>query len=88
MTAAIVAEEELNIREEHLVHLLEEKKYNKGRLASAVAEARRELDLFRDEYEMLMAEDKALDKAFKRDFSDQDPHAVEQLYKLFKRRPR
>ncbi|CAB3997164.1 cilia- and flagella-associated 43-like [Paramuricea clavata] len=88
LTASIVAEEELNIREEHLVHVLEEKKHHKGRLTSAVAQAKREMELFRDEYEIMMADDKSLDKGFKRDFSDQDPHTVDQLYKLFKRRPR
>lgn len=46
------------------------------------------MELFRDEYEIMMAEDKSLDKGFKRDFSDQDPATVEHLYKLFKRRPR
>ena len=71
-----------------MVHVLEEKKHHKGRLTSAVAQAKREMELFRDEYEIMMADDKSLDKGFKRDFSDQDPHTVDQLYKLFKRRPR
>ena len=88
LTAAIVADEELKTREEHLMHVLEEKKHDKGRLANALAEAKREMEIFRDEYEIMMADDKALDKGFKRDFSDQDPHTVDQLYKLFKRRPR
>ena len=88
LTAAIVADEELKTREEHLVHVLEEKKHDKGRLSNALAVAKREIEIFRDEYEIMMADDKAMDKGFKRDFSDQDPHTVDQLYKLFKRRPR
>jgi hypothetical protein len=71
-----------------LVHVLEEKKREKGSLANALVEAKHEMEIFRDEYEIMMADDKALDKGFKRDFSDQDPHTVDQLYKLFKRRPR
>lgn len=35
----------------------------------------------------MLAEDKLLDRNFKRDFSDCEPY-VDQLYKLFKRRPR
>ncbi len=67
---------------------MEEKKREKGSLANALVEAKHEMEIFRDEYEIMMADDKALDKGFKRDFSDQDPHTVDQLYKLFKRRPR
>lgn len=88
LTAAIIAEVELNTREAQLVHVLEEKKHSKSRLANALAEAKREMEIFHDEYDIMMAEDKSLDKGFKRDFSDQDPHTVDQLYKLFKRRPR
>ena len=84
----MIAEEELNLREEHLVYILDEKKHHKGRVANALAEAKREMEIFRDEYEALTGEDKALEKGFKRDFSDQDPHTVDQLFKLFKRRPR
>lgn len=41
----------------------------------------------REQYDRMLAEDKTLDKDFKRDFSDCEPF-VDQLYKLFKRRPR
>lgn len=88
LTASIIAEEELNLREEHLVYVLDEKKHHKGRLANALSQAKREMELFREEYDALSAEDKALEKGFKRDFSDQDTLTVDQLYKLFKRRPR
>ena len=41
----------------------------------------------REQYDQMLAEDKTLDRNFKRDFSDCEPF-VDQLYKLFKRRPR
>ena len=41
----------------------------------------------REQYDRMLAEDRTLDKDFKRDFSDCEPF-VDQLYKLFKRRPR
>lgn len=67
---------------------MDDKKEKKSRVSSSQAEAKREVDDFREAYEILVMEDKALDKAFKREFGDQDLHTVEQLYKLFKRRPR
>lgn len=70
------------------MYVLEEKKHHKARLANALSETKREMETFREEYEALTSEDKALEKSFKRDFSDQDPLIVDQLYKLFKRRPR
>lgn len=67
---------------------MEEKKEKKSKVSSSQAEAKREVDDYREGYEILVMEDKTLDKAFKREFADQDAHTVEQLYKLFKRRPR
>lgn len=67
---------------------MEEKKEKKSHVSSSQAEAKRAVEEYRDGYEVLVAEDKTLDKAFKREFIDQDVHIVEQLYKLFKRRPR
>ena len=49
--------------------------------------AKQKVKEFREQYDQVLAEDKALDRNFKRDFSDCEPY-VDQLYKLFKRRPR
>lgn len=35
----------------------------------------------------MVAEDREIDKSFKRDFADCEPH-IDQLYKLFRKRPR
>lgn len=41
----------------------------------------------KEQYEVLVAEDKEMDKAFKKDFADCEPY-VDQLYRLFRKRPR
>lgn len=41
----------------------------------------------RDQYDLLAAEDKEMDKTFKKDFADCEPY-VDALYKLFRKRPR
>ena len=88
LMVSILTEGEIEKQEAELVRRMDEKREKKTQAAGALAEAKREVDKFREAYEILSAEDKALDKAFKREFADQDMHTVEQLYKLFKRRPR
>ena len=41
----------------------------------------------REHYDALAAEDKEMDRTFKKDFADCEPF-VDQLYKLFRKRPR
>ena len=54
----------------------------------AYAEAKKQVDQFRDLYDNLQAEDKVMDKEFKRRFHDVAVWQQDQLYKLFRRRPR
>ena len=56
--------------------------------ALALAESRKHVEAYREQYESLLAEDKVMDKAFKREFSDIPGYQIDQLYKLFRRRPR
>lgn len=88
LMVSVLTESELEYQENELTRRMNEKRERKTQTAGALAEAKREVDQFRDSYEIVLAEDKALDKAFKKEFADQDMHTVEQLYKLFKRRPR
>lgn len=88
LMVSVLTEAELEHQEAELTRRMNETRDKKTQTAGALAEAKREVDHFRDSYEIVLAEDKALDKAFKKEFSDQDVHTVEQLYKLFKRRPR
>ncbi len=41
----------------------------------------------REHYDALAAEDKEMDRTFRKDFADCEPY-VDQLYKLFRKRPR
>ena len=41
----------------------------------------------KENYDVLVAEDRDMDKTFRKDFADCEP-CVDQLYKLFKKRPR
>lgn len=50
--------------------------------------ARKNVDSFKEGYDILVAEDKVMDKGFKREFSDLPALQYEQLYKLFRKRPR
>ena len=52
-----------------------------------IKSARTKTDECRELYDQMLADDKTLDRNFKRDFADCEPF-VDQLYKLFKRRPR
>ena len=88
LMVSVLSEGELETQEAELTRRMNETKDRKTQTAGALAEAKREVEQFRESYEIVLAEDKALDKAFKKDFGDQDLHTVEQLYKLFKRRPR
>ena len=81
-------EEELDTRELQLLQVLEEKKVLKQNSSSFAAEAKREYDACKDAYDIYVAEDKSLDKNFRREFADQDQHTIDVLYRLFKRRPR
>lgn len=80
--------EELDTREQQLLKDLEEKTLLKQNSSNLVAEAKREADVSKDSYEIIVAEDKSLDKNFRREFAEQDQHTIDVLYKLFKRRPR
>ncbi len=56
-------------------------------LSSYISNAKQIAEQYREEYESLLTEDREMDKAFKKDFSDCEPY-VDQLYKLFRKRPR
>lgn len=56
--------------------------------SEAVVEARINVDEFRNQYDILVAEDKVMDKAFKREFSDLSAVMADHLYRVFRKRPR
>ncbi|KAJ7513965.1 hypothetical protein O6H91_23G021000 [Diphasiastrum complanatum] len=72
-------------KEEDLAKRLELLKVAKGRSVSTLTEFKREVDDFREHYDEAIAEDKALDRNFKKDFADCGD-LVALLYKHFRRR--
>ena len=50
--------------------------------------ARREVESFKESYDALVADEKMLERTFRKEFPECDPHTVDVLYKLFKKRPR
>ncbi|XP_057306385.1 cilia- and flagella-associated protein 43-like [Hydractinia symbiolongicarpus] len=88
LNASILFEEELEARELELFNFLEIKKEEKQLSSLAVGDAKRDVEAFRDMYETLIADDRTLDKMFRKEFLDLDSFTVDVLYKLFKKRPR
>ncbi|XP_059155950.1 cilia- and flagella-associated protein 43-like [Physella acuta] len=84
----MLVQEELNTKEKDLLENLEHKKHLKQISFEALAETRKNMEQFRNDYEHLQAEDKYLDKSFRREFTDLSGLNVDLLYKQFKRRPR
>lgn len=56
-------------------------------LGGITSNAKSMVDDFREQYEHMAAEDREMDKSFKREFTDCEPY-VDQLYKLFRKRPK
>ena len=57
-------------------------------LSAELIQAKKHLDRYRNEYDTSVADDRAIDKGFKREFSDQTAQHVDMLYKQFRKRPR
>ncbi|XP_066549969.1 cilia- and flagella-associated protein 43 [Amia ocellicauda] len=81
-------EEKLVIREKQLNHKLEQTRKIKQDIAEDLKKHKEDVDAFRETYDNTVAEDKLRDRGFRKDFFDVPGHVVEDLYKLFKRRPR
>ncbi|XP_018407904.1 PREDICTED: cilia- and flagella-associated protein 43 [Nanorana parkeri] len=85
---SILIEEEINTRVAQLNQILDRKRKQKNQTAELVKTFKAEVESFRESYDDLVAEDKLLDRGFKKEFSDVLAHHVDQLYRLYKRRPR
>ncbi|XP_077991965.1 cilia- and flagella-associated protein 43-like [Glandiceps talaboti] len=85
---SLLQEEELGTKEAEFTRRLKTRQTKKSTSHSAVTSAKKEAEQFRDTYDILVAEDKVLDRVFKREFADVPASQVDQLYKLFRRRPR
>ncbi|XP_043407754.1 cilia- and flagella-associated protein 43 isoform X4 [Chelonia mydas] len=85
---SLLLDEELSTREAGLNHFLDKKQKEKLSTAEAVQVARAQHDAYRETYDNLVAEDKILERGFKKEFSDVPAHHIDHLFKLYKRRPR
>ncbi|XP_074855314.1 cilia- and flagella-associated protein 43 [Carettochelys insculpta] len=85
---SLLLDEELSTREAGLNHFLEKKRKEKLSTAEAVKVARAQVDAYRETYDNLVAEDKILERGFRKEFSDVPAHYIDHLFKLYKRRPR
>ncbi|XP_077803581.1 cilia- and flagella-associated protein 43 isoform X2 [Macaca mulatta] len=85
---SLLLDEELSSREKFLNNYLTRKQLEKSQTSEAVRKSREDLDVYKEHYDNLLAEDKVMDRSFKKEFSEIPGHQVDILYKLFKRRPR
>ncbi|KAL8187387.1 UNVERIFIED_CONTAM: hypothetical protein K2H54_047783 [Gekko kuhli] len=85
---SLLLDEELSTREAGLSHYLEKKRKEKMLTSDAVKASRAQVDTYREAYDILVAEDKLMERGFRKEFSDVPAHHVDQLFKLYKRRPR
>ncbi|XP_055976813.1 cilia- and flagella-associated protein 43 [Sorex fumeus] len=85
---SLLLDEELCSREEYLNNYLSRKQEEKSQTSEAILKAKENLEMYKEQYDNLVAEDKVLERSFKKEFSEISGHHVEMLLKLFKRRPR
>uniref|UniRef100_A0AAV2JQE6 Cilia- and flagella-associated protein 43 n=1 Tax=Knipowitschia caucasica TaxID=637954 RepID=A0AAV2JQE6_KNICA len=81
-------EEEMINREAELKSRLEQVLTHKDDISEEVRKCQEEVDNFQTVYKTTVAEDQGLDKEFHKEFCDVPRHFVDELHKLFKRRPR
>ncbi|XP_055358538.1 cilia- and flagella-associated protein 43 isoform X2 [Betta splendens] len=88
LVCSVLTEEEMRNRELELKLQLDKMLAYKDEIAGDLKKHEEELELFQETFDSIVAEDKVLDKEFRKDFFDVPTHMVDHLYKLFKRRPR
>ncbi|XP_078268914.1 cilia- and flagella-associated protein 43 isoform X2 [Rhinoraja longicauda] len=85
---SLQVEEEIQNRNDQLNFLLAEHKSCVGHKAQVMQETKVMVDQFRETYDDLVAEDRLLDRGFRKEFFDVNTAMVDQLYKIYKRRPK
>ncbi|XP_041476459.1 cilia- and flagella-associated protein 43-like isoform X2 [Lytechinus variegatus] len=88
LSRVLMVEDELDAREEELTRLLTSKKALKATSVTSMAQAKKQVEQYRDTYDIRVAEDKVMEKNFRKEFHDVHPVLVDQLFKLYRRRPR
>ncbi|XP_061492058.1 cilia- and flagella-associated protein 43 [Rhineura floridana] len=85
---SLLLDEELSTREAGLHCYLNKKRKEKIISNEGVKTSRSEVDAYRESYDILVVEDKLMERGFRKEFSDLATHHIDQLFKLYKRRPR
>ncbi|KAG7463025.1 hypothetical protein MATL_G00190910 [Megalops atlanticus] len=85
---SLLMEEEIHNREKELSHRLDKSMALKNDIEEELDKYKEIVDAFREIYDTAVVEDKLLDRGFRREFPDVPCLLVDQLYKLYKRRPR
>ncbi|XP_069620079.1 cilia- and flagella-associated protein 43 [Ranitomeya imitator] len=85
---SILIEEEIHVRAAQLNQIMDKKRKQKNQTSDLVKTFKTAVESFQESYDDLVAEDKLLDRGFKKEFSDVPAHHVDQLYKLYRKRPR
>ncbi|CAF0746511.1 unnamed protein product [Brachionus calyciflorus] len=83
---SLVVDTELETYERQLNTKLDNLKEQKKEITQEIQHLKKSLDSFREEFDILTAEDKSQEKAFLREFSDVPPGVRDQLLKLYKKR--
>ncbi|XP_019714333.1 cilia- and flagella-associated protein 43-like, partial [Hippocampus comes] len=84
---SVLMEELMKNEEMEQAQKLEEMSAQMKRMAEDLQNFEKDVELFQESYENILADDKAQDKDFRKEFSNLHKAHVDQLYKLFKRRP-
>nr|XP_040034407.1 cilia- and flagella-associated protein 43 isoform X2 [Gasterosteus aculeatus aculeatus] len=85
---SVLEEDEIRNRDLELKLKLEKTLAFKEEIRREVKRHEEELEFFQESYESTVAEDKVLDKDFRKEFFNVQSHLVDSLYKLFRSRPR
>ncbi|XP_075245567.1 cilia- and flagella-associated protein 43-like isoform X2 [Convolutriloba macropyga] len=88
MQQSLLLEEQLEREEQHLLNELEAVKEEKLRAVANQRIANNELQDYREKYENIVAEDRVLDRNFRKEFSECSAAMIDALQKQYKRRPR
>ncbi|XP_077439060.1 cilia- and flagella-associated protein 43 isoform X2 [Vanacampus margaritifer] len=83
---SVLMEEVMRNEEMELTQKLKEMSAQRTTMAEELQKFEKEVEAFHESYENIVADDK--DKDFRKEFSNLHKAHVDQLYKLFKRRPR
>ncbi|KAJ8360229.1 hypothetical protein SKAU_G00167540 [Synaphobranchus kaupii] len=88
LAQSLLMEEEIHNSEEEFGLKLEKAVVLKSQMGEEIQKYKSIVDDSRETYDNTVAEDKLLDRGFRKEFADIPVHMVDQLYKLYKRRPR